>query len=51
MTGTLMERLRKQIAALKADAIFVMDHKPLKAAGACAAVGAVIGLVIGAAVG
>lgn len=47
----MMKDLRQNILALKADMLFVMDKRPLMAAGVCAAVGGVVGLVIGAMVG
>ena len=47
----MMNDLRQKITALKSDMMFVMDNRPLMAAGVCAAVGAVLGLMIGAVVG
>lgn len=47
MTPNWTTKLRRSVAAVKLDANLMLDQKPLTAAAICAAVGGVIGLVVG----
>ena len=47
----MMSKVKTWIADVRQKVNDVLDRAPLKAAGVCAAVGAVLGLVIGASVG
>ncbi len=47
----MMSKVKTWAAKQTARVTALLDREPLKAAGVCAAVGAVLGLVIGASVG
>lgn len=48
---TVMTRLKNRLATVRRDVNDMLDAQPLKAAGLCAAVGGLIGLIVGVTVG